>query len=296
MIINDVHHHVALSPSTLGNDYSFDVFLRERGRVKGATALFILPNRQDLYPCPPDHHFRVVPQGVRGLLRFECCNCGIVSYEGSDPFRDENRRLIDLCRQIPNVFPYIYLTLCNNTISDELAYFSEEYDGLFYGLKVHPNLCCKRISEIRFNSGYPIVIHAGMQPEDDPDDIVKFAERYEGNVLIAHMARCSITALRRIKEIPNAYIDTSPTYLTKQICGRVTSRYYRSELFDVSSETEVYNRLIDLVGPDKIVFGTDAPFGSMEEAVDVYNRLDIPWECKQAIFESNFIRFNRRTL
>lgn len=292
MIINDIHHHVATAPTTFGAGYTFDVFLRERNMIQGATVLFILPNYNHLYPCPSDHHYKVVPKEDRiHELIFRCCNCGNISYEGKDPYRNDNEFLINLCKDNPNVYPFIYLTLCESTIESEFQYFREHYERDFYGIKVHPNLCCKKISEISFNSKFPIIIHAGMQPEDNPDDIIKFAENYEGNVLIAHMARCSIKTLKKIKEIPNIFVDTSPTYLASQICNRFTSRYYPSEQFDLNTVSDVFKRLIELVGVEKVIFGSDAPFGSLNESIKLYNELTLSKEMINAVFETNFNKF-----
>ncbi len=315
----------------VGNDYNFETFLAKKPDIIHKSIVFLNPFRKDLYPAfakisPYPYRSKVfnyvqqstpyrglglsntelikykvdkvkVSDGNRGVrfVSFQGLSC---FYEGEDPFHDENEGLINKCKSenertgTKNLLPYLYLTLSNTTMQRELDYFEREHTGDFFGIKVHPNLCSRKMSEINFNSKYPLIIHCGVGESDDPKDILEFAKRYKGNVMFAHYARFSPEVLTAIKNSKNMYIDTSPTYLAGQIVNEETNKYFESDLTQsVSSTTELFQRLIEAVGEDKVVFGSDAPWGSQEKAQEFCDDLALDPGVKKKIFESNFEKF-----
>lgn len=286
MLINDIHRHIVCEETMCFPHYTFDTFIKSRSCVDGKAAVFLHPQYKRLYPCQDGHRGRVID--VDNGVRFECESCGKIIYQGSDPYREGNVQLIELCKGHDNLYPFVYLTLSDDTMQGEIDYFETNFKSSFYGIKVHPNLCSRKMSEIRFTSNYPMIIHCGMTEYDDPKDIIQYAQRYPGKVILAHLARCEESVLKLVAKSDNIYIDTSPTYLPFQIAEKSTDRYYPSQITDTNNITKFFENLIRIVGPEKIIFGTDAPWGCDEDAVKLYQMLDIPTEQKESIFQTNF--------
>lgn len=293
-MFNDCHNHISYTQALFAPNYTFDTFLRDSSNFVDNHIVFLNPIYKALYGHDPEHRISVVDLPDGKNLAFACTNCHEISYIGEDPYRFDNIRLIQDSASHEGILPYIYLSLSNNTMNDELKFFEENFSGKFYGIKVHPNLCSRNMSEITFNSAYPMIIHAGTGEFDKPSDIVKFAENYDGNVLISHFARCDVETLKKIAKLPNVYIDVSPLYLVFDILkGANQSRYYQSELTDSKNISELFKKLISIVGEDKIIFGSDTPWGNQRDIEILYYSLNLPEHTRQKIFKTNFENFNK---
>lgn len=286
MLINDIHHHVVCERTTSFSHYTFDTFLKSHSLIKGKTTLFLHPQYKRLYSCQEGHRCRVID--VDDGVRFVCESCGKIFYQGSDPYREGNEKLIEMCKGYDNLYPFLYLTLSDSTMQQEMDYFEKNYMSSFYGIKVHPNLCSRKMSEIGFTSNYPMIIHCGMTEYDNAKDIITYAQRYPGKVILAHLARCEESVLKLVAKSNNIYIDTSPTYLPFQVAEKLTNRYFSSVLTDTNNITQLFRNLIDVVGKEKIIFGTDIPWGNIEEARTLYEELALPENQKKSIFQDNF--------
>jgi len=76
--------------------------------------------------------------------------------------------------------------------------------------------------------------------------------------------------LRELTPAPNLYLDTSYS------CGRVLVPLVRL--------------LIERHGPERILFGSDAPWSFIEDEVRLVEALDLPAEWNEAIFHGNALR------
>lgn len=297
--INDSHVHITYSP--VNGDFQpvyFDNFVSNFSKLykKGKAIVFLNPIFKRLYK-KTNHQYHVVDNADGKTVSFVSRNDSSVSYSGPDPYRSDNEQLILDCKNSDMIEPYIYLTISNNTMNDELAYFEKKHKGHFSGIKVHPNLCGRKLSEItNFNSNYPLIVHCGVFEHDDPKDVAKFAENYNGNVMFAHCARFDKTALSKIAKLDNAYIDLSPTYLLEDIVNGTTTKYATNDVPPEAktSVSALVKYLISIVGADKLVFGSDYPWGDLESAKRLYDSLELDEETKQKIFQTNFERFNRK--
>ncbi len=290
--INDTHLHITYKPTTIYSHYTFDYFLKDKSKYVANTVLFLNPIYSKLYPCKIGHRYTVYDLDDNQNLMFKCDECSNISYVGPDPYREDNIKLLKDCYGKPGLYPYIYLTISNNTLPKEFEFFEKNYKGMFYGIKVHPNLCSRKMSEIKFDSGYPMVVHCGIGIGDDPKDIAKFAKNYSGNVMFAHFAKFDVKALEEIAKLPNAFIDTSPLYLAKDILNKSTKEYYPSKITEIEDLTALIKNLIAIVGEDKVVFGSDCPWGSQTDCIELYQKLNLPQTTKNKIFYENFNRFN----
>jgi hypothetical protein len=107
MMINDIHRHIVYEETNCLSHYTFEKFIQSRSCIV-KTAIFLHPQYKRLYPCPDGHRCRVID--VDNGIKFECKTCGKIIYEGPDPYREGNIKLINLCKGHSKLFPFIYLT------------------------------------------------------------------------------------------------------------------------------------------------------------------------------------------
>lgn len=292
--MNDCHNHITYTETLFAPNYTFDAFLRDKSPLIKNHVVFLNPIHKNLYNCKPGHRLAVIDLPDEQNLAFACGHCYNITYTGKDPYRKDNEQLLADCSIFEDLHPYIYLTLSNNTINEEFEYFEHNHKGEFCGIKVHPNLCSRKLSEINFNSNYPMIVHTGFSEFDHPADVAKFAEHYDGNILFSHFARCDIETLKKIATLDNAYIDVSPLYLAADIVNQnKNGRYFESPLTSITDITEFFKKLISIVGEDKIIFGSDSPWGTQKDVEILYHSLNLPKETKDKIFKTNFENFNK---
>jgi hypothetical protein len=263
--INDVHVHITVSSMTPYN-YPFEQFISDKKQYGiSAAVVFINPLRRDLYGCERDHTI-AVRDTTDNYVRFICQNCGKILYQGYDPYILDNEVLLDKCQNIKGVFPFIYLPITSGILRRSTEYYAERHGGKFFGWKLHPNL--SMASAKRLDSDLPVIIHSGINEYDSPLRAIEFANNYEGKVCIAHWARMNRDVLKLIRKMKNVYIDMSPTYFLNTItCGQCKKVYWSDELRG-KNEAQIIEWVVDLVGEDKVLFGSDVPWGKYSELLE----------------------------
>lgn len=286
--ITDAHVHIAYV-ETKGPCKTFSAFMQDCNGAVDKAVVFLNPIYCGLYP--QGERVSVKDCGKDKLMFVKETDPKVL-YMGADPYRYENLALLYDCKGHKNIMPYLYLAMSNNTMKQELAYFDRLHKGEFFGIKVHPNLCNRKMSELNFDSPYPMIVHCGISENDNPMDIVEFAKRYSGNICFAHCARFNVEALMEIAKLPNAYIDISPLYMLEGVASNGTDKYYASDITNGKNVTNLVRNIINIIGADKIIFGSDYPWGKLTDAQKLYDELDLNDEVKDKIFYKNFERFN----
>ena len=296
MEFNDCHVHIRIDPVLFRDKSTLQDYLNERSKNNVCSIVFLHPLVKKLYACDGRQGHLYSARDLRERrIEYVCKGCGNVSFLGDyDPFRVANEKLIRECEGVEGVQPYIYLSLTNNTINEEFLYFENNYKGKFFGIKLHPNLADRKLSEINFNSNYPLIVHTGVEDVCNAEDVVKFAKKYSGNILFAHSAAFNKEALIEIGKLKNAYIDISPTYLLDSLAeGSRGGKSFVNDINDSGDVTTILKNLIDIVGVDKILFGSDYPWGDVEKVEALYDSLKLPENIKNKIFYENYIKFNK---
>ena len=106
----------------------------------------------------------------------------------------------------------------------------------------------------------PVLTHCGANAyytDDDPHSktsnpmfsdfqtaVVPFCHKWKDyKIIVAHSASCCEVLYEGVKDLPNVYTDTS-------MCS-----------------AQLMRRAVELLGEDKVLFGTDVPFGSFHYSV-----------------------------
>lgn len=271
--IIDSHVHVALNDETsFKKDFTIYKLLKQMDLYGVSKSIIMLNPLLDSYSC--GSHLRIVADSVNpNHLIIKCIECNRFIYEGNDPLRSLNIELINVCNKYRDrLIPLVYLHSSNNTIPIEVNFFEKNYTGAYAGYKFNPAQSHKGMNEIDLiHSNKPILIHTGNKEYDHPMHALSYAKKYEGNVILAHACRFNVEILEEVAMSKNIFIDISPFSIMHE--RRETDLFppYNSRSLN---EDDFIRDLIKLVGVEKILFGSDAPFSVQEkELKNILNNL-----------------------
>jgi uncharacterized protein len=178
----------------------------------------------------------------------------------------------------------------------------EEYAGQgARGIKLHPMAqgfspdhegmqalyaSCSRLA-------FPIVFHCGrvsnarLNEFADLDSILPVIEKYDGiPFVLTHMADGSVEdVLRLAKEHPHVYFDTSIVITGFPPIQQVNE----SSWLDDGEVADIFR----MIGADRVLFGSDYPWGSPAHDVERILGLNLSWEEKQKILGGNAVKLFR---
>ena len=161
----------------------------------------------------------------------------------------------------PRVIPFTTCVL-DMTVGEIAAKIRQDIDNGAKGLKLHPTIQNAPLDDPRIEAGVrvfgeaglPILTHCGANPyytADSPwskvstpaysefSKIISFCKKWRDfKVIVAHNCSQADVLYEHVKDLGNVYTDTS-------MCSAAMMR-----------------KGVELMGPDKILFGSDVPFGS----------------------------------
>lgn len=167
----------------------------------------------------------------------------------------------------------------------------------FRGIKIHPvyqacDICDPkflRILELAGKYNLTVVTHAGLDigfpgVEHCSPAMVRNALRQVGPVrlVLAHMGGWMQwnEVLSELRDMP-VYLDTSFSF------GPVLSRSGEEKSGCDLLDTETAKVVVKTFGADRILFGSDSPWGHQKKASEALLRLDLPEDDMQAILQKN---------
>lgn len=291
-MIIDAHVHITLPiQKVLHHRLYIGEYKKEMEKLGGIGIIFLNPF-DDKYCCPnafgaTDLHKSVVCKSKLDKYRILCEKCGSVHYEGTDVFRDSNAAILKVANQV-GYKALAFLSAQNPVLQKQVDYYENEFPD-FIGYKIHPTIMMCAADEMNIESKKTIVFHSGNDSYASPKQIINFAKRYEGNVVIAHMARFDMQALKEIAVLENVWVDTSPfTFLYSLICDKPNQVYNVAE-WNVLGMEELFFKLMECVGYKKIIFSSDAPFGNLTKELSFINGLNLSKYESACILKNNAI-------
>lgn len=146
----------------------------------------------------------------------------------------------------------------------------ENYDVC--GLKVHPSILQMNIYSHKWESffevaerrGIPILVHCGRNLISHISHLIRAANKYSNNIFIAahlggNASDLVSEAIDLVKEskLSNLYLDTSSVKLPYLI-----------------------EKAVDILGPDKIIFGSDEPYSDLRISLYCLELTGVPYKEK----------------
>ncbi len=169
------------------------------------------------------------------------------------------------------------------------AYLKEHHNQIKV-VKFHPSHAKTRLDDpkmlplLKFcgDEHIPILVHCGRWREMAGYDIaLKVAEEHEATILLAHMGGVIPDLVKetaftlRDKQIKNAYLMTSGI-------SRSPAVYWLEPC-----PPQLIDYVVDVVGADKVIFGSDYPFGKQEDMVKSINKANLSAHERAKIFYCN---------
>lgn len=232
--------------------------------------------------CHPGHIVRCSKVDSKRYV-FVCSVCGKTTYDGEDPYYIYNKELIEKNSK-DLICP---LLIISPEIDKEIEKYENEFSEKIFGYKIHPNFSEFLVSEMTISTRKPIIVHCEVGQYDNVNVILDFAERHDGPIIIAHMGRFSKSGFDRARNMKNVYFDCSSI-------GLIWDSYNKDSyhLCDTSylGAFDSPDRLLSLsmqyVGEDKVLFGSDEPYGCWDRDVMIVERLNN--RLKDRLLSGNF--------
>lgn len=292
-MILDTHVHISLAnQKVLHHKLEIKEYIAESSMIEEVKGILFLNPFDDKFCCPNSQKDSQVHKSVvRNISNKEyiilCGSCKTIHYKGEDVFRDDNIALLKLAIQ-HNMYALAFLTAPNLSIQNQIDFYEDNFP-IFLGYKLHPTITMFPIDKLKIRSKKAVVVHCGNDKFASPKQIIDFAGRYEGNVIISHFARFDKRALKEISLLSNVWIDMSPfTFLfdllknnPEQLCD---TWEYRGENKSVK---HLFFDVAECVGYDKILFASDAPFGKFGKEIAFLEGLDLSTDYMACIKEKN---------
>lgn len=234
--------------------------------------------------CESGHIVRL--HDVQGdTYTYVCSTCGRIVYSGKDPHRIYNEEIIEARKENELVFPFVAIS---PQIKRDMLYYAKKFGSR--GVKLHPNYSSYLIDSCEVPTGFYYVIHSGKGEYDNPMRILDFARQCQGAVIIAHLGRMNKDLFDGIKETNNIVLECSPvTGLWNAFKNKTGQIYDASFLGEVETPEEMLQRIMEYVGSDKVVYGSDIPIESASEDLAVIEKL--PTVFKKKILFENILSF-----
>lgn len=184
---------------------------------------------------------------------------------------DGNKFVHSLVKKLPDkILQFYWVDMRNIQIADTLRASFNEMN--YKGIKIHQAWTPFKIKGEQFRTvldfadmhNLPIFIHP--YSKKDTKELIDITLKYNNiNFIIAHLF--GLNAFENHK-LDNVFHDISPHYLT----------------------TIALTNAINIYGADKIIFGSDMPFGKLDKILQKIGRLKIDAEKKDKILGENIAR------
>ncbi len=269
MNIIDIHVHTAISSLNTMLYPEYDMVKLKNdcitNNIKQA-AVFLNPFVKQIL-CPVDHHHKIktLDSSCRGFLRLYCTVCNRVYYEGIDPIRDYNEKLLEQCLYDNTLLPFVFLNISKSSTVSEMEYFEKMYGSRIVGYKMHPALSNRSIDEFDYlPTNKPIIIHTGVGEFEHPMHVINFSRTHKGKILLSHFAKFEEESLHEISRNENLFVDSSPScFIYNQHLLKPDKIFDINYLDGFDSWQDMMRKAFKGFGIEKIVYGSDSPWGNM---------------------------------
>lgn len=235
--------------------------------------------------CKHSNRHRVGILEENASLVIRCKTCGKTLLTSTvDALRDYNIALIQMTRPYrKKIKPLLYIALCKTTIQAEIDFFEKNFPHEFVGFKLHPWNDQVSVADFKLHTTKPILIHTGVRDLESAKNAAIFAKNNpELKVVIAHAAALDEEVLKEIAQLDNAYIDCCPSCFL--YASKSTSLFSPQ---DILTPEDIYYKALDFLPSNKILFGTDSPWGNSKQELAVVSRLQVPADVKEEILYQN---------
>lgn len=284
--------------------YTLQALLEDVKHNSISMAFPCLNPKLDVYLCPndcahfckarKDHHLELCTSckkkerhrtktnpKVPNMLCIVCTTCKTELYQGKDPLRIYNEQLLEQTMPYRSqIKPLLFLSGIETTIQEEIDYFETHYKGEFVGYKLHPWTHQASCANLRVHTHMPFLIHTGVRDLESSQNAISFAKNNpQVSTILAHAGQLQPFILKQIASLPNTYIDCCPA----SFLFAHRTECLSTSLGEIHSPQDIYYMVLEQVPSNKILFGTDTPWGNIQEEVSIFHSLHLPEHIKKEI-------------
>lgn len=185
-----------------------------------------------------------------------------------------NDAVAGLARRDPRIRPMVYVNprIEGHALDQVNRWMEAGFEGLKIWVNFADDACIFPLIERMIEIGKPTLIHAmhksvGQLPlESDPKNIAALAARYpEAKLIMPHMGGNFLYSCEVIAPHPNVWTDPSGTYC----------------------ETGMLEHAVAVLGPNRIMFGSDAPGADFVNNLAKVVTADLPEATLRRILSEN---------
>jgi predicted TIM-barrel fold metal-dependent hydrolase len=221
------------------------------------------------------------------------------------PYEFENRRLYEeIQQQSPEqrrrLWPFLIADPGRRQAQQVEAWRRLPADYAVHGIKIQGTIIQSKVIRLLDEGAcildyaeehdLPLLIHSSIKPSDEWSqcaDLLRVAEaRQRVRFILAHSCRFHLPSLRRVAELPNTWFDCSAHVIHCECAAsNLPAVAVPAERFptDYSSPERVLRDLAEAF-PDKLIWGSDAPYHSIHyEHVKLRSSYRREVECLDAL-------------
>jgi len=242
--------------------------------------------------CLKNHYVYYTYIADKHCGKIVCQTCGKNIYSNEhDPYRHINVALIEESQKYKDIiYPLVYLTTNKYTFQEEIDYFEKYYFDAFYGFKFISTFNASTVKELhKIRTRKPLLFHTKNDEYAKPCDIISVTDHLSVPIILAHFCSFDKNALDVVSSRNNYFTDISPLLDLK-------SNYENKDInkiFPIWNEYEsisfekMFESILHTVDYKKILFGTDAPWGNMQDEIRYFNSLNFSRNISEKIYSDN---------
>lgn len=219
------------------------------------------PMVKDLICSYGKNHYCYVNSIRNNEMIVHCLNCGRDIKISDDVFFEANDILFNKVKNDRDIYYFATLPVMKFGMNNLAEKYIKSYQSELKGFKLYTGLSKETLNNSDFlGCNLPLLIHTGFHENQKPHNMIKFLKYYRGKIILAHFCRLDVDTINEIKNKDNIFFDVSPAFEMFERHKKKNILLYDGIVRDVN---EMYRLLIDLVGIDKILWGSDFPYSDI---------------------------------
>ena len=269
----DAHSHITVTDSVEESKKNISAYIQRMEKNNIKEAIVTINPFIDSIKCTnnPMHYVKMMNGNRIGEVVCKCTVCQKVVYEGMDPYIKYNEFLVNQLRDKKNIHVYPVVSVTKTSTQWIIDYYRDLYGSNLEGIKAYTGLSAYSLDDIgTIKCDKPMLVHSGTYANQNPANMINFIKHYNCFFQIAHLAALEMDAIKKLKEMDNVLIDISPAlymykhYVAKNMNGGVFNKS------QIHSLDDMYELLLQSFDVDRIVWGSDVPFSSLEEELESF--------------------------
>lgn len=237
-----------------------------------------------------DSHYCYINSNQNNEMIVHCLNCNQDIKKCDDVFFEANDNLFNIIKNDNDLYYFATLPVLKYGMNNLAEKYKNLYNDKLKGLKLYTGLSGEVLNNSEFlECDLPLLIHTGFFNNQKPCNMIDFLNYYKGKIILAHFCRFDIDTINKVKKNENIFFDISPAL-------ELYKRYKKKNIFlyngELNSINEMFKLLIELVGIDKILWGSDFPYSDINDELQILlnsNLSDVEKEKILSINPKNFL-------